>query len=244
MLLHGLLGSSANWHSVSRRLANARRVVVPDLRNHGRSPHSGAVGYPEMAGDLARLLDRLGLRRVTLIGHSMGAKVAMWWALQAPERVERLVAVDMAPVAYRNRFQRIWSALASLPVADIGSRAEADGYLARFIESPAVRQFLLQNLVAREARYSWRMNLAGLRQGMSELMDFPQPSPGRQFTGPALFLYGGNSDYLTAQHEPAIRRLFPFARRRPVAGAGHWVYADQLEAFLDALQSFLASSKA
>jgi esterase len=194
-----------------------------------------------MAADLARLLDRLDLEQVTLIGHSMGAKVAMWHALHAPERVDRLVAVDMAPTAYPNRLQRIWAALESLPVEDITSRAEADAFLARSVDSPAVRQYLLQNLESREGRWSWRMNLAGLLRHVPELMGFPEPSPGRQFTGPALFLYGGSSDYVMPEHEAPIRRLFPYARCRVVPGAGHWVYADRPKAFLAALDAFLAS---
>jgi pimeloyl-ACP methyl ester carboxylesterase len=216
-------------------------VLVPDLRNHGRSPHSDAVGYPQMAGDVARLLDRLGWGPVTLIGHSMGAKVAMWWALHAPEQVERLVAVDMAPAPYQDRFQRIFAALESVPLAQIANRADAEAHLAGLVDTPAVRQFLLQNLAVEQGRWFWRVNLAGLRRGMAQLLDFPEPPPGRQFTGPALFLYGGRSDYLSPLHETAIRRLFPYARRRSVPGAGHWVYAEQPEAFLRALQSFLGS---
>jgi len=242
VLLHGLLGSASNWHSVARRLSVGWHVLVPDLRNHGRSPHSDEIGYPAMASDLARLLNRLGWRQVTLVGHSMGAKVAMWLALQEPGRVERVVAVDMAPARYPNRFQRIFSALESLPLDRIANRAEADEHLAGSVDTPSVRQFLLQNLTLENGTWSWRVNVAALRHGIADLLDFPEPPSGRQFIGPSLFLYGGSSDYLKPEHEVAIRRFFPYARTRNVPGAGHWVYADQPEAFLQALGSFLAGA--
>ena len=242
MLLHGLLGSSANWHSIARRIAADRPVLVPDLRNHGRSPHSEEMDYPAMGGDLAGLLDRLGWQQATLVGHSMGAKVAMWFALQEPGRVDGLVAVDMAPAPYPNRFQRIFAALEALPLEQVCNRAEADLHLAGSVDSPSVRQFLLQNLVLENGRWSWRVNVAALRHRIADLLDFPAPPPERQFTGPTLFLYGGSSDYLRPEHEGTVRRLFPYARIRTVPGAGHWVYADQPEAFLQALGGFLGSA--
>jgi pimeloyl-ACP methyl ester carboxylesterase len=122
LLLHGLFGSSANWGGVAKQLASDRRVLMPDLRNHGRSLWAAPMDYPEMAADLVRLLDATGIDRAHLVGHSMGGKAAMWLALCAPRRVARLVVVDIAPVAYAPRFGEMIAAMRALPLAEIGSR--------------------------------------------------------------------------------------------------------------------------
>ena len=238
LLLHGLLGSSANWHSIARGLEGDFRVIVPDLRNHGRSPHSQEMDYPLMADDLVALIQRLELGGADLVGHSLGGKVAMHLALQAPELVRSLVVVDIAPVRYGHRFQTMIAALQGLDLAGLDNRQQADRYLADHLDDPGVRQYLLQNLVKEQGRWGWRMYLDGLIRAMPELMDFPAAN-GRQFPGPALFLYGGASAYVQPEHAGAIRERFPLARLRMVAGAGHWVYAEQPEAFLLALTGFL-----
>ena len=239
VLLHGLLGSSVNWHGIARELAARHYLLVPDLRNHGRSPHHSDAGYPAMASDLVALLDRRGIDSSVLIGHSMGAKVAMWLALQHPGRTHGLVAVDMAPVTYPNRFQGILSALSSVALDRVRGRGDADRMLQRHLDQPRVRQYLLQNLEIRDGRVRWRMNLEGLSAGIENLFAFPETAAGRQFLGPSLFLYGGESDYVTPGCYPSIRELFPFARLRIVPGAGHWVYANQPQAFLSAVSGFI-----
>ncbi len=238
LLLHGLLGSSANWHSIARTLERGFRVVVPDLRNHGRSPHSQQMDYPLMAADLTALIQRLELGAADLVGHSLGGKVAMQLALQAPELVRGLVVVDIAPVRYDHRFQTMIDALQGLDLARLDNRQQADRQLAGHLEDPGLRQYLLQNLVKEQGRWRWRMHLDGLIRAMPDLMDFPS-APGRQFPGPALFIYGGASAYVQPEHAGAIRERFPLARLRMVPGAGHWVYAEQPEAFLQALIAFL-----
>lgn len=239
VLLHGLFGSRANWHGLARRLGVAHRVLVPDLRNHGRSPHGEPMSYPAMAGDLLELLDRLECPRALLVGHSMGAKVAMWLALTQSARVARLVAVDMAPVSYPNRLTAIPEALASLDLERLTSRDEAEAWLAPRLRNPRLRQYLLQNLVYLDGRWQWRVNLPLLGRELAELVAFPPLPPAACYSGPSLFIYGEASDYVTG-HQAAIRRLFPKARLCPIAGAGHWVYAEQPDAFLDGLSPFLA----
>ncbi len=239
LLLHGLFGSSANWHTIARQLETEYRVIVPDLRNHGRSPHADAMTYPDMAADVVALLRRLDSDRAILLGHSMGAKVAMWIALRQPAMVERLVAVDMAPVSYPDRFGAVFAALDAVDPNRIGGRSEADRVLAQFLDDSRARQYLLQSLVLRSGRWVWRMNLAALRSALRSLLDYPELASGIQFPGPALFVYGADSPYVTAAEQAAIRQHFPLARLRAVAGAGHWVYADQPQAFLAALWRFL-----
>lgn len=239
ILLHGLLGSSANWMSIAKGLSERFHVLVPDLRNHGRSPHDDDVSYPSLARDIDKLIDEQGLDSALLIGHSMGGKAAMWLALDKPERVTALVVVDIAPVAYPNRFDLIYRALHEVDGANIASRAEADAILAHSIDEVGLRQFLLQNLHNVEGEWVWRMNLAGLAKGMSEIVDFPiENTP--QYNGPALFIYGGKSDYVKTEYGPVIRRLFPQAQIKVVAEAGHWVYAEQPKAFSSLLEEFLA----
>ncbi len=239
LLLHGLFGSSANWHPIARRLQASFHVLSPDLRNHGRSPHDPLMSYPAMAGDILDLLDAQGLDRVDLVGHSMGGKVAMWLALHHPERVNRLVPVDMAPVKYPHRFENIFTALETLPLQHLASRSAADAWLARTLDSAGLRAFLLQNLLKHGEIWRWRINLRVLRGAIETLLDFPEETHGRQFPGETLFIYGGRSDYMNQRRAEQARLYFPFARLRMIPEAGHWVYAEAPEAFFSALSRFL-----
>ncbi|MEJ2691846.1 MAG: alpha/beta fold hydrolase [Candidatus Thiodiazotropha sp.] len=241
LLLHGLFGVSNNWMGVVKLLQEDFRLILPDLRNHGRSPHHPRMDYPAMAGDLLALLDRLRLDSVSLLGHSMGGKVAMWMALLEPERVERLVVADIAPVPYPSRFDEIFQGLQELPLAELSGRQSADQRLAGRVGQRAVRQYLLQNLVKRTQGWEWRFNLPVLSRSRETLGDFPA-SEGRSFAGEVLFLYGERSDYVRPEYREAIERLFPHARRRMLPAAGHWLYAEQPEAFSRAVRMFLKTS--
>ena len=238
LLLHGLFGSSANWHGIAKHLAQERPVVSMDLRNHGRSPWDASMGYKEMAADLGALLDSIGVERAVLVGHSMGGKAAMWLALTQPDRVEAVVVADIAPVTYPGRFETIVDALSRLELDGLGSRREAETRLEDRLPDPAVRAYLLQNLIKEGDGWRWRVNLASLSRSIDQLMSFPR-ADGRQYPGPALFVYGTDSDYVTGTQLGAIRMLFPLARLRAVSNAGHWVYADQPDAFVRAVKGFL-----
>jgi len=239
IFLHGLLGSSSNWHSIARRLEDRFHILVPDLRNHGHSPHSEKMNYPLMAEDLAELIDDHGLDSALLIGHSMGGKVAMLLALERPQLVSRLVVVDIAPVDYPNRFAAIFGALKELDTSDLQNREQADRQLAQVISEPGLRQYLLQNLQRRGASWYWRNNLEVLHREVDCLTGFPDLAAHSSYAGPVLFIYGAASDYLRPEHQPRIRTIFPHARFRRIPGAGHWVYAEQPDAFYSALNSFL-----
>jgi pimeloyl-ACP methyl ester carboxylesterase len=238
VFLHGLFGSSTNWHSLARGLADRFHVLVPDLRNHGRSPHDEDISYAALARDVAQLIDEQGLESALLIGHSMGGKAAMWLALERPERVTGLVVVDIAPVTYPNRFGVIYEALHAVDQAPVGSRGEADAILAGYLDEAGLRQFLLQNLHQVAGGWGWRMNLPALTRGMAEIVGFPTHE-GPAYPGPTLFIHGEQSDYLQPEARPVIRRLFPRARLQGVPGAGHWVYAEQPQAFSALLNEFL-----
>ena len=243
VFLHGLFGSSANWRGIARRFEADHHVVVPDLRNHGRSPHADGVSYAAQATDIAELLDRLGISRGILVGHSMGGKVAMQLALSHPDRVAGLVCVDIAPVRYPlDRFGPVFEAFAAVDPATLESRQQADERMAPYLPARAVRSYMLQNLIREEQGWRWRLNLATLERGMAELSAFP-PAEQAEYLGESLFVYGGNSPYVKPEHAVLIRRLFPYARLRQIVGAGHWVYADQPQAFGDALANFLVSQE-
>ncbi|MES9843521.1 MAG: alpha/beta fold hydrolase [Candidatus Sedimenticola sp. PURPLELP] len=240
VLLHGLLGSSSNWHSIARNLEKDFHLLVPDLRNHGRSPHDPEAGYVALAMDVLALIDDQGFDSVVLVGHSMGGKAAMWLSLDQPDLVAGLVVVDVSPVQYPNRFGTILNGLNGIDLDCIDNREEADRQLAPVLDQKALRQYLLQNLVQEDGGWRWRVNLDAITSSMDKIVDFPDIPDSSQYLGPVQFIYGGNSDYVLPEHEKFIRDAFPFARLRSIPGAGHWVYSEKPDLFLQALNSFLS----
>lgn len=241
VILHGLFGSGRNWASIGRHLAAHRRVIALDLRNHGSSPWTDTMDYAELAEDVHETMHALGCRRFAVIGHSMGGKVAMMAALADSDEVERLLVVDIAPVAYALHHQGYVRAMRDLDLHGITRRSEADKRLAIDIPDAAERAFLVQNLVFEEGRPRWGLNLAAIEHAMPRLAGFPAMPPGARYAGPALFIGGGRSAYLRPEHEPEIRRLFPAARIVRIADAGHWLHAERPQAFLDLVEPFLAA---
>lgn len=238
LILHGLYGSNNNWQPHARWLAEHFRVISPDLRNHGRSPHGRPMDYPALAADVVALLDRLGLERAIWLGHSMGGKTAMTAALTAPARVAALVAVDIAPVRYPPSHQQIVDALRALPLASLSSRAEADQQLAAAVAEPPVRQFLLTNLEQRDGEFRWRIPLEILDEALPAIEGFPEL--GGRYEGPALFIHGADSDYLLPEQYPAVREHFPHSEFARLENAGHWLHVEQPEPFAQKLREFLS----
>ncbi|XP_059010890.1 protein ABHD11 [Mustela lutreola] len=246
VFLHGLFGSKTNFSSIAKALAQqtGRRVLTVDARNHGDSPHSPDVSYEAMSQDLQDLLSQLGLVPCVLIGHSMGGKTAMLLALQRPELVERLVAVDISPVQTTpsSNFPSYMAAMRAVDIPDgvprSSARKLADEQLSTVIQDLAERQFLLTNLVEAGGRFVWRVNLEALAQHLDKIMAFPPRQ--ESYPGPTLFLLGGNSKYVLPSHHAEIRRLFPRAQMQTVPHAGHWVHADCPQDFVAAIRGFLA----
>jgi pimeloyl-ACP methyl ester carboxylesterase len=238
VILHGLLGSARNWGGIARALAGTRRVVALDLPNHGASPWSEAMDYRFLAAEVAACIETLG-GPAAVLGHSMGGKAAMALALTRPELVERLVVADIAPVAYAHSFAPYIRAMRAVPLGALARRGDADALLAPHIPDPGVRAFLLQNLETGEAGYRWRPNLAVLGAAMDDLLGFPAFAATTRYDGPVLVLAGARSDYVRPEHLAEILRLFPAARVETIAGAGHWLHADQPEAFIAVLRRFL-----
>ena len=239
VLLHGLLGNGNNLKPMAKALADDYRVLTPDLRNHGQSPHRDAMDYPELTADLIALLDKNTIDQAALVGHSLGGKIAMATALLYPDRVSKLVSLDMAPVTYTQLLGDLLEKLQKMPVSEFKNRKQADQWLADDqVEDSRLRAFLLQNLVRGKEGYCWRMNLDALRKQRQTMTGFPDTAG--PWPGPALFLYGEDSDYVRPEHHAAIRKLFPAAEIEGVPNAGHWLHADRPEAIADRLKTFLA----
>jgi esterase len=240
IVLHGLLGRARNWLSVGRALEADFALRLVDLRNHGASPWSDEMTYLAMAGDVATLIEREKSGPVSVIGHSMGGKVAMMLALTRPNLVARLIVVDIAPVRYRHGYEHFISAMQAADLTPPRRRANVDATLAGVIPEPAMRAFLLQNLETRDGALAWQPNLDVLLRAMPELMGFPETFAGSSFTGPVWCLRGARSDYVDTSGEAALRGLFPTISVATVANAGHWPHAEQPGAFLELLSRALA----
>jgi pimeloyl-ACP methyl ester carboxylesterase len=241
VIAHGLFGSARNWGVVARRLAEERRVIAVDMRNHGDSPWFAEHSYAAMAADLSEVIAAEG-GRADLLGHSMGGKAAMVLALTEPARVGRLIVADIAPVAYAHSQMEYVRAMQAVDLRGVTRRSEADPLLAGTVPEPALRAFLLQSLSVEAGRAAWKLNLDALADQMPLIMGFPEVA-GR-FEGPALFVTGETSDYVRDDHWPHILELFPAARRVAIPGAGHWVHAEAPKPFAAAVAAFLEQTPA
>lgn len=237
-MTHGLFGRATNLATVQKRLAEHRRVLALDLRNHGGSPHAPGMTYAEMAADVVDTLAALGAAPCDLLGHSMGGKVAMTVALRHPEAVRRLIVADIAPVRYRSEFNDYIAAMRGMALRPGMTRADADAALAPAAPDAAVRAFLTQNLIV-GAQPRWTVGLEEIAAGLDDILDWPANDGA--FAGPVLFLTGGRSRYVRAEHHEAIRALFPAVRFAVLPQAGHWLHADDPEGFVAAVEAFLAT---
>ena len=237
VLLHGLFGHAGNFGAVQRTLAERFRVLALDMRNHGQSPHADDMRYPIMAADVLETLQARKAVPCALLGHSMGGKAAMALALASPESVSRLIVADVAPVAYGHGMRRFVDAMRAVPLSVHLTRAIADAALAGAVPDTAMRGFLLQNLRF-GAQPAWRVGLDEIAAAMPDIESWPDLT-GR-YDGPALFIGGARSDYIRAEHRPAIRALFPTARFVTLKDAGHWLHADNPAGFVAVVEAFLA----
>ncbi len=238
IILHGLLGFSDNWQTIAKGLAEQHLVITPDLRNHGRSPHVPSHTYPEMAEDLRVFMEEKWMFHASLIGHSMGGKVAMQLALTYPDMVEKLVVVDMEPGLADDNHSEIIQALLGLDLSKMKQRSEAEAYLAERIPDFGTRQFLLKNITREEeGKFSWKMNLPVLWEHFGDIL---APVTGEAFQKPTLFVRGSLSNYVKDSDWEQIILLFPNAELVTIEGAGHWVHADKPKELLEVLRGFLS----
>lgn len=237
VLIHGLFGSYENLGVIARSLSEQFHIINIDVRNHGRSEHSEQMNYALMTEDLAQTLDALGINHVALLGHSMGGKLAMAFALAYPERVTKLILADVAPIHYPPRHSNVFAGLMAVDLANITSRTDADKQLAEFITEPGVRQFLLKSLIKENDSFAWRFNLTALHDNYNELI--AAGAEQGQYLGPTLFIKGGNSDYILPEHKQRITQLFPKAEAKVIQDTGHWLHAEKPAIFSRLVIDFL-----
>jgi pimeloyl-ACP methyl ester carboxylesterase len=241
VILHGLFGSLDNWHFISTRLSEHFRVFALDLRNHGHSPHDDAMNYSVMSEDLLEFMRKHSLPDANVLGHSMGGKVAMQFALANPSRVRKLIIADMAPRAYAPTHENIFNALLALDLKRFQTRQQFDEALAPAIPDFAVRRFLLKSL-SRDANgnFAWKFNLAALHKNYPTLNAALKME--RPFEQPALFVRGEKSSYIRDEDFALIRDFFPSARIETILGASHWLHAEAPENFLSIVKNFLSAN--
>jgi len=214
------------------------QVVLVDLRNHGRSPHSENWDYASMAEDLSHLIDDLNLKNINLVGHSLGGKVAMTFAEQHPAIINKLIIADIAPKQYPTRHQHIIDSLIDINLQQIKSRKDADEKLSKSIKEHGIRMFLLKNLDRDESgAFIWKMNLSAIKNNL-EIVGLAT-IPKNKINIPTLFVRGGNSDYITDEDIMEIRKYYTNSTVETIGNAGHWIHAEQPEAFSKTVLDFL-----
>jgi esterase len=239
IILHGLFGSSDNWLTQAKLFSPSYKVYTIDLRNHGQSPHSDTFDYASMVSDLSEFLLDHSIADPVIIGHSMGGKTAMNFALTHPEKVDRLIVVDISPKAYNLEHYSIVKGLLAIPIENIKSRNEADGILSQHVAESDVRQFLLKNLQRKtEGGFSWKINLKTIGEKLSNIgLDLHAKG---SFEKPTLFIRGAKSKYVPDSDWNRITEIFPNAKLETM-DTGHWVQAEKPQEFVDVVTRWLNS---
>jgi len=241
ILIHGMFGSLSNLGALGRTLVDQYRVISVDLRNHGDSPHEQEMDLPLMASDIVDLMDDLGIAKATLIGHSLGGKIAMQIALNSPGRVNALVVADIAPVTYSGGQDQALAGLVALGSTSLKSRGAADKLLSESIDEPSTRAFLLKNLARDEqGNFGLKLNISSIEDNYATTL-VAAPT-GELYSGPTLFLKGENSAYIQDKHQPIIEQMFPRGQLQVVANAGHWLHAEQPQVVNGLIAAFLGEN--
>ncbi|WP_080241014.1 alpha/beta fold hydrolase [Spirosoma rigui] len=240
VILHGLFGSSDNWLTINKTIAaRGYRVFAVDQRNHGQSPRADDHDYTSMASDLREFLIDQQLDSAVLVGHSMGGKTVMQYAMDFPNTFDKLVVVDIAPRFYPIHHADIIRGLKAIDLMGITSRNEADAILSQYEPLVPVRQFLLKNLYRNEqGHFDWRLNLPVIERELHGIGD--ELTNPRLVTAPTLFIRGSESPYIVDEDIPTIKRIFPNAQVATIEGAGHWIQAEKPAEFVDILMNFIA----
>lgn len=239
LIVHGLYGSGRNWGVIAKRLSDERQVLAVDMRNHGESPWTDHHTYPEMAKDLAEVIAAYG-GRADVVGHSMGGKASMVLALTQPEMVNSLTVADIAPVGYEHTQIHYIEAMRAVDLSKVEKRSDAIAQLAETVPDKTLQSFFTQSLDVKGQK--WRLNLDVLYKDMDYVLGFPDVDG--SYDGPTFFLSGAESDYVTSEHRPKIRTLFPKARFARIPGAGHWLHAEKPREFEASLRAFLSINEA
>jgi pimeloyl-ACP methyl ester carboxylesterase len=249
VIVHGLYGSSDNWINIGKRLAEKHTVYMLDQRNHGRSPFADSHTYDDLRNDLLEFFEQHKIEKATLLGHSMGGKVAMWFAADFPEKVEKLVIADIAPKNYLllkddSQFylhQNILLAMQEIDFSIIKSRNDVDDFMAEKLDNRQIRQFLLKNVVIDKdtKQYKWRVNAEVLYDYLEEIVSgvnknwLDDRTPITSY--PVIFIRGMKSNYILPEDKILINNIYPDSRIIDIADAGHWLHAEQPKLFMQAV---------
>lgn len=237
IILHGLFGSLDNWVTLAKQLATKYEVFLLDQRNHGRSPHSTDFDYSLMADDLKEFIATHQIQNPILLGHSMGGKAVMQFAVKYPNDFDKMIVVDISPRAYPVHHYQIFEGLNSLNLASFKSRTEADQALAKHIDIFAIRQFLLKNMYrTKEKTFAWRMNLPILEKTIEIIAD--EITYQNPIEKPVLFIRGTKSFYLGSEDEMITKKMFPNSKIVNIE-AGHWIHAEKPRELLEEINNFL-----
>ncbi|WP_236974056.1 alpha/beta fold hydrolase [Membranihabitans maritimus] len=236
VILHGLFGSLDNWATLGRKWSEEFNVILVDLRNHGKSPHTSSHSYPEMAEDVNRFLEEHDLFDVCLLGHSMGGKVAMQTALSFPDRLNSIIVADMAPKAYPRGHDKIFEAMNALNL-NVTSRKELEEKLFEYLDDKGIVLFLSKNLKRSSTGFEWKFNKEVLEKDYEKIIRALHSS--NSFTKPALFIKGEKSHYLAEEDGSIIAPLFPQYQLNIIENAGHWIHADNPNRFYNVVRQFL-----
>ena len=239
IILHGFLGMGDNWKTHAKNLSEKEYCVhLVDQRNHGRSFWSDKFDYDVMVNDLLQYLNHHGINQCVVLGHSMGGKTAMAFALNYPDRVQKLIIADIAPKYYAPHHQEILAGLSTLNLEELSSRKAAAEHLKNFIPEAGTRQFLLKNLYwVSEGKLGLRINVAVLKNAAEAIGAAIQSQ--KQYYQPTLFLYGENSNYINPMTDTEILKYFPKAEIIEIEGAGHWLHAEKPLLFFKTLTQWL-----
>lgn len=237
-IIHGLFGSLSNLSSLGKELQNNFDVILVDVRNHGQSARSTTMTYQEMANDIFELADSLNIDTFSILGHSMGGKIAMTCALLQPLRINRLVVADIAPISHVDRHSDVFAGLQAVQVSDVKNRAEADTVLANYVETPEIRQFLLKSYQRGDNGFQFIYDVGNLFNNYALIRDWPELNS--HYDKPTLFIKGELSDYIDAASQQSIIALFPNAKLKVINGTGHWLHAEKPKTFNRLVNNFFA----
>jgi len=241
IILHGLFGSSDNWNFQAKNFSEYYSVYLIDQRNHGQSPHDEIMNLDALADDLGSFIQQQGIRQPILLGHSMGGKVVMNFAVRYPDIAGKVIVVDIGPKYYPPHHKHILEGMKKLPLTGISNRSEADHFLAQYISESAIRQFLLKNLVRTENTFKWQINLNAIENNLELLGN--QLNSKEKYFGSCLFLFGKKSNYFKEGDEELIKAIFPNSQLSFIEKGGHWLHVECPEEFGKIILSYLADNE-